>query len=161
MLTKETDYGKVDEVIQLSAVQTRAVTQAKAMIQNHATEDYATTTSLARGDTLFEDLDMQLLWDRAVAADLVYRVVHYVVTRGDRSLPTNVDRVIQMPDCSFDERGIVCYRDIVWVPNHEPLCTSLIQHTHDSHITGHPGWDATLAILSRNFFWPQQYLSVR
>jgi hypothetical protein len=50
MLTKETVYGKVDEVIQLSAVQTRTVIQAEATIlhatENHGTEDDATTTSL-------------------------------------------------------------------------------------------------------------------
>src|ERR1700716_2229534 len=88
------------------------------MIQNqksyilHATEDYTTEdnvtrTSLTRGDALFEDLDMQLLWDRAVVADPVYRTAHYAVARGDRSLPADVDKAIQMPDCSFDERGVL------------------------------------------------------
>jgi hypothetical protein len=124
MLTKEMVYGKIDEVIQLFTVQTRAVIQAEAMIQNqkpyilHATEnhileDYTTTTPLTRGEAFFEDLDMQLLWGYVVAADPVYRVAHYAVARGDRSLPSNVDKAIQMLDCSCDKRGMMCYRDIV------------------------------------------------
>ena len=34
ILTKETVYGKVDEVIQLSVIQTRTAIQAEATIQN-------------------------------------------------------------------------------------------------------------------------------
>ncbi|CCE34913.1 uncharacterized protein CPUR_08852 [Claviceps purpurea 20.1] len=114
-----------------------------------------------RGVAIFEDLEMQTLWDRAVGMDPVYRASHAAVYRGDRSLPHDLDGKVQMPDCSFDERGALCCRNAVWVPDHEPLRTALIQRTHDSYITGHPGRDATLAILARGYFWPQQYLAVR
>ena len=96
------------------------------MTEDHATEDYATTTSPAWGDALFEDLDMQLLWDCAVVADPVYCILHLMVTREDGSLPSGINRAIQMPDCSFDVRGVLGDRDIVWLPNYEPLRTSLI-----------------------------------
>ncbi|CCE31587.1 uncharacterized protein CPUR_05440 [Claviceps purpurea 20.1] len=115
----------------------------------------------ARGAAIFEDFEMQTLWDRAVSLDPVYRASHAAVHRGDRSLPDELDHKVQMPDCSFDERGALCYRNAVWVPDHEPLRTALIQRTHDSYITGHPGRDATLAILARGYYWPQQYLTVR
>jgi hypothetical protein len=36
----------------------------------------------------------------------------------------------------------------------------LVQKTHDSHVTGHPGRDNTVAILCRSFFWPLQNLIV-
>ncbi|CCE34682.1 uncharacterized protein CPUR_08618 [Claviceps purpurea 20.1] len=114
-----------------------------------------------QGSAIFEDFEMQTLWDRAVSLDPIYRASHAAVHRGDRSLPTELDHKVQMPDCSFDERGALCCRNAVWVPDHEPLRTALIQRTHDSYITGHPGRDATLAILARGYFWPQQYLTVR
>ncbi|KAI0992066.1 hypothetical protein K3495_g16120, partial [Podosphaera aphanis] len=67
-----------------------------------------------------------------------------------------------MPDCSIDEQGNLTYRGALWVPEFEPLRTALIQRVHDdSHVTGHPGREITLAILSRDFFWPQQYKDVR
>ncbi|CCE31947.1 uncharacterized protein CPUR_05804 [Claviceps purpurea 20.1] len=118
-------------------------------------------TRPVQGAAIFEDFEMQTLWDRAVSMDPVYRASHAAVHRGDRSLPTELDHKVQMPDRSFDERGALCYRNAVWVPDHEPLRTALIQRTHDSYITGHPGRDATLAILARGYFWPQQYLAVR
>ncbi|XP_044721704.1 reverse transcriptase (RNA-dependent DNA polymerase) domain-containing protein [Hirsutella rhossiliensis] len=45
-------------------------------------------------------------------------------------------------------------RERVWIPGSEPLRTKIIQETHDSHITGHPGRDLTYSTLSRRFFWP-------
>lgn len=62
-----------------------------------------------------------------------------------------------MPDSNLDEQLNLTYREALWVPEWEPLHTALIQRVHDSHVTGHPGRDVTLAILSRDFFWPQRY----
>ncbi len=49
----------------------------------------------------------------------------------------------------------------MWIPESEPLRTSIIQKIHDSHLTGHPGRDATYNILSRRFFWPGAARDVR
>ena len=191
MVTPKTEHGGVAEEIQVSAVRTRSSFHTAPTSQESSllplpgspasdalppspppsTPDAQTeaspsalipdAVSPAPGTAIFEDLEMQLLWDRGVSSDPLYRIAHHAVARGDRSLPGVVDRAVQMPDCSIDERGVLCYRGVVWVPDHEPLRTNLIQRTHDSYITGHPGRDATLAILARSFFWPQQYLSVR
>lgn len=37
---------------------------------------------------------------------------------------------------------------------YEPLTTALIQNIHDATVSGHPGTDATLAQVARNYFWP-------
>ena len=41
------------------------------------------------------------------------------------------------------------------------LRTSLIQQTHDSVMTGHPGREITAALLARQFFWPNMLSDVR
>ncbi|KAM4055169.1 reverse transcriptase (RNA-dependent DNA polymerase) [Hirsutella rhossiliensis] len=58
-------------------------------------------------------------------------------------------------------RGLLCFRERVWIPGSEPLRTKIIQETHDSHITGHPGRDLTYSTLSRRFFWPGAASDVR
>jgi hypothetical protein len=37
----------------------------------------------------------------------------------------------------------------------------IVQETHDSILTGHPGRNSLYAILSRQFFWPQMSDHVR
>src|SRR5579871_836630 len=55
----------------------------------------------------------------------------------------------------------LCYRERLWVPNSEPLRTRLIQTSHDSVLTGHPGREGLLAILRRKYFWPGMDEQVR
>ena len=66
-----------------------------------------------------------------------------------------------MPDCELDERGALLHRGALWIPEWEPGRTALIQRTHESHISGHPGRHVTLVILQRSFYWPQQYKTVK
>ncbi|KJZ69090.1 hypothetical protein HIM_11524 [Hirsutella minnesotensis 3608] len=93
--------------------------------------------------------------------DEEYRNIHASVVQGNATFPSEYNLSVQIPDCEIDDRGALLRRGALWVPNWEPLRTALIQQTHDSHITGHPGRDVTLSILQRSYFWPQQYLMVR
>ncbi|KAI0999982.1 hypothetical protein K3495_g8216 [Podosphaera aphanis] len=43
----------------------------------------------------------------------------------------------------------------------DSLRTKLIQKTHDSAIVGHPGRESTIAILSRDYYWPMMHQHVR
>lgn len=70
------------------------------------------------------------------------------------SFPSHLGLKTTLSECQIDHRGALCFRNRLWIPDWEPLRTALIQKTHDSHITGHPGRDSTLAILSRSFYWP-------
>lgn len=111
---------------------------------------------------LFEDQELQTLWHEA-RKDELYRQLTMYVARNERNLPTHLqkEKTISITECSVDERGLLRFRDRVWIPNLEPLRTKIIQDTHDSHITGHPGRDLTYTILSRQFFWPGAAADVR
>ena len=61
---------------------------------------------------------------------------------------------VSISECDIDNLGRLRFRERIWIPAYEPLCTKLVQQTHDSTLTGHPGRDTTLSVLSRRFFWP-------
>lgn len=113
------------------------------------------------GKKLFEDKEIASLWDEALEKDQAFHSIHASVAAGQSTLPIDLKLGVQMTDCSLDDRGALTRRGALWVPNWEPLRTTIIQRSHDSSITGHPGRDGTLHIVSRAFFWPQQYLDIR
>ena len=61
---------------------------------------------------------------------------------------------ISMSDLSDREEHLL-YRDRFWVPDCEPLRTGLMQETHNSLTTGHPGKEGMSRIISRQDFWPR------
>ncbi|KAF7574116.1 hypothetical protein PtrM4_057390 [Pyrenophora tritici-repentis] len=81
----------------------------------------------------------------------------------ERNLPTILqkEKAVSIAECTLDERGLLRFRDRIWIPDCEPLRTQIIQNIHDSHITGHPGRDLTYTILSRQFFWSGAASDVR
>ncbi|KAL5614260.1 uncharacterized protein BROUX77_000097 [Berkeleyomyces rouxiae] len=111
---------------------------------------------IPNGAQLFAQLHLQELWDTAKTKDSDIALMYQALASGERSFPPTISRkvTISIAECEFDERGALVYRHKLFVPDWEPLRTALIQKTHDSHVTGHPGRDGTLAILSREFFWP-------
>ncbi|KAI0996566.1 hypothetical protein K3495_g11617 [Podosphaera aphanis] len=113
------------------------------------------TNNIPRGSSMFEEEIFQTLWNKALREDKDISTLYKSLEKGERSLPPTLKHLkISLAECSFDARGALRFRDRVWIPNYEPLQTALIQQTHDSQVTGHPGRDSTLAILGRNFFWP-------
>nr|CEG03358.1 unnamed protein product [Fusarium acuminatum CS5907] len=46
------------------------------------------------------------------------------------------------------------YRDRIYVPNYDPLKTTLLKAGHEYPIAGHPGHACTYNLLSRNYYWP-------
>ncbi|KAM4060831.1 reverse transcriptase (RNA-dependent DNA polymerase) [Hirsutella rhossiliensis] len=112
---------------------------------------------------IFEDEELQQLWHAARQEDKLYQELTKLVADGAKSLPTGLqkEKVVSISECSLDNRGLLCFRERVWIPGSEPLRTKIIQETHDSHITGHPGRDLTYSTLSRRFFWPGAASDVR
>ncbi|KAI1687666.1 Pol protein [Pyrenophora tritici-repentis] len=104
---------------------------------------------------MFEDQDMQNLWHRSRQEDELYQELTTLVANKERNLPTKLqkEKSVSIAECTLDERGLLRFRDRIWIPDCEPLRTRIIQNIHDSHITGHPGRDLTYSILSRQFFW--------
>lgn len=117
--------------------------------------------TVPKGSQIFHDQDLQQLWDRGCIEDRNFKLMYESLINTERSFPTSLNLKVAIAECDFDERGALRFRKRIWVPNWEPLQTALIQKTHDSYITGHPGRDSTYAILSRNYFWPGASLMVR
>lgn len=120
-----------------------------------------THNKIPKGQDLFENKEIATLWDQALEKDHTFHSIHASVASGQPSFPSDLSIKVQITDCAIDERGALVRRGALWVPDWEPLRTTIIQHSHDSCMTGHPGRDSTLHIVSRTFFWPQQYLDVR
>lgn len=49
----------------------------------------------------------------------------------------------------------------IWIPDHEPLQTAIMQNIHGSHIRGRPGKDTMIEILLKLVFWPKMREAVR
>lgn len=71
-----------------------------------------------------------------------------------------MDLRLTIGEC-YISNNILHYRDRVWLPNYEPLTTAIIQTVHDSYLSGHPGRDATISLVSRRFFWPGSNQEIR
>ena len=110
---------------------------------------------------LFEEEDLQSEWQRARQFDTTYRAYSEALVNGERRIAIETGVKTSLSECSLDERGLLSFRGRTWIPESESLRTGIIQKLHDSHITGHPGRDATYAILSRRFFWPGAAKDVR
>jgi RNase H-like domain found in reverse transcriptase/Reverse transcriptase (RNA-dependent DNA polymerase)/Integrase zinc binding domain/Integrase core domain len=114
-----------------------------------------------KGATIFEEEHLQILWDQAILSDREYTQILSAVAKRERSLPAGVTAKVQLSECEMDARGALLFRNRLWIPDLEPLRTALIQKSHDSHLTGHPGRDSTLAIVARSFYWPRMSGMVR
>ena len=110
---------------------------------------------------LFANESLQTQWAAARQSDQQYRKVSEALKRKDARLPPELGVKLSLSECDIDDRGFLRFRARVWIPDSEPLRTAIIQNSHDSHLSGHPGRDGTLALISRRFFWPGQSQMVR
>ena len=116
------------------------------------------------GARVFESENMQELWKQAVDNDKDWRRARDVEQIGERSFPPDiaVKTKVNIAECSVAADGILRGRENrIWVPDYEPLRTTIMQKTHHNHLTGHPGRDSMVSILLRRWFWPKIRESVR
>ncbi|KAI0991703.1 hypothetical protein K3495_g16484, partial [Podosphaera aphanis] len=114
------------------------------------------------GSSLFEDTGLQELWNRGVKEDLHnFQKLYRTMANNAEQFPTHLQLKVSRAECEIDVRGALCFRKRLWIPDWEPLQTAIIQKTHDSHLTGHPGRNSTLAMLMRSFYWPNMSKMVR
>ncbi|KAI0992990.1 hypothetical protein K3495_g15194, partial [Podosphaera aphanis] len=117
--------------------------------------------SLAR---LFDDDEVQALWKRGVEVDKDWRRARDAVRSGERGFPPDLSFKLttNIAECTVAADGVLRGREgRIWVPNYEPLRTSIMQRTHDSHLAGHPGKDTMVGMILRRWFWPKLRESVR
>ncbi|KAM4057637.1 reverse transcriptase (RNA-dependent DNA polymerase) [Hirsutella rhossiliensis] len=114
--------------------------------------DDATTDQDDSIENPFSDPELQKLWDEGVKHNRYWLI--QAVQQGERRLPSHWGLPVMLSECSIDDGQRLCWRERIWVPNHEPLRTRLMQETHDSTLAGHPGRDMLKSLLSRKFYWP-------
>ncbi|KAI1003358.1 hypothetical protein K3495_g4852 [Podosphaera aphanis] len=135
---------------------------------NHSGDDgqvlmsSSVVNSIPRGDQLFEEEELQQLWDQGIAKDMAqFQELYHIMWIDKDQFPANLQLRVNRAECELDLRGALCFRKRLWIPNYEPLRTALIHKVHDSHMTWHPGHNCSLAILSRGFYWPGMSTTVR
>jgi hypothetical protein len=100
-------------------------------------------------------------WTNVQQEDQTYGEAVDAVRREARSFPSALGLKVSIAECSLDEEGRLLFRGRRWVPDSEPLRTTLIQQTHDSILSGHPGREAMAALMARQFFWPNMLRDIR
>ena len=132
--------------------------------KQEATQFIRLAPTTAGNYQVFDDKALQKLWEEALVQDPDHAHVREAIANQDTTrFPSSLglQAATQMAEASLDPQGHPRYRDALWIPHYEPLRTSLIQKSHDSPLTGHPGRDGTLEILRRQFYWPGMSHDVR
>jgi hypothetical protein len=101
-----------------------------------------------------DDPEIEQLWRTAINHDEHYQRTRQAVKDELIRFPRELLVRVSISECRIDGQDRLLYRDRLWVPDNEPLRTKIMQRTHDSLLTGHPGRNALYAILARRFFWP-------
>src|SRR5699024_1413205 len=137
-----------DEVLPAKQPHAAAAQSAVCAVRLAPVDTEQGDTAMPRGANLFEQPEMQDLWDQGLERDEAFHKIYDAVRSRARSFPPDIDVKASIAECDLDPRGALQFRRRTWIPDYEPLRTALVQNTHDSHVTGHPGRDSTLAILS-------------
>jgi hypothetical protein len=56
-----------------------------------------------------------------------------------------------------EDNGLLLYEGLIWVPNNDELRLQILHEHHDTQAAGHPRRANTLELVSRNYYWPQQW----
>ena len=113
--------------------------------------------SQGSGLPLLEELQSMTLdehWAQVEPLDEKYSRIREVVRAGASRFPRELGIKATISECSIEPNDRLCYRGRRWVPDIESLRTRLLQETHDTVLTGHPGRSAMYAILARRVYWP-------
>ncbi|KAM4060529.1 reverse transcriptase (RNA-dependent DNA polymerase) [Hirsutella rhossiliensis] len=163
----EREQGRMIQLIPDSAIPS----STRACI-NAMSSDCSEASTLPKMK-VFEVADLQQLWDETVAKDSIFRAAYKAVRDRERAFPPSLGLKIQISECAIDAGKRLTFRDRIWVPGgsgeegnqeeaeRDQLRTRIVQQSHDSVATGHPGREGTLAIVARRFYWPGQSQLVR
>jgi len=106
------------------------------------------------------DLELTKLWKEALQAEeskkknSTYIGAFQALKNNEKRFPVRLSLKVSIAECDIDPRNRLRFRERIWVPDYEPLRTQLMQKTHDSSLSGHPGGNVTYSLLARRFFWP-------
>ena len=91
--------------------------------------------SIPNGRELFKEEELQELWNKAIVKDVTFQELYNTLWQDDRAFPSHLSLKVSRSECEIDSRGALCFRNRLWIPDWEPLRTSLIHRTHDSHLS--------------------------
>lgn len=101
-----------------------------------------------------QDMTLDEHWARVEPLDEKYSHIREAVQAGAPRFPRELGIKATISECSIESNNRLCYRGRRWVPDVESLRTRLLQETHDTVLTGHPGRSVMYAILARRVYWP-------
>jgi hypothetical protein len=112
---------------------------------------------------LFEDQRLQQFWHEVRQKNKLYQELSEAIRSKVQKLPTRINKqkIISIGECFLDNNGLLRFRNRIWIPDFEPLRTSIIQMIHDFYLIGYPGKNLTYALLSKQFFWPNAARKVK
>ena len=154
----ETSTENQEEPLESNTPQTPIIDSNPSEDQGPIEKGFSSTPQEST-DTQSEN-SLTNLWVVTQATDTVYQQLLTTLKDGARKFPASLGIKVSVADCSLDNNQLL-FRGRRWVPDSEELRTRLIQTSHDSVLTGHPGRDGTIAILRRQYFWPGIDQSVR
>ncbi len=100
-----------------------------------------------------ETTDLKQMWVNAEAEDELYNELCQTIHKEQRSFSTVLKVRVFIMKCFLSDEEKLLFCKWRWVLSSEPLCTELIQYTHDLTMTEHSERDVTDALLSQQFFW--------
>lgn len=131
------------------------ITPVEVHLSTQSTEE----PTVLQGET--DPTEMEQRWQEALHRDEDYKVLLGAAKEGSRTVPESCRHLkISASDLS-EADGKLLWRGRLWVPGSEPLRTGLIQEMHDSYLTGHPGKNTLVGLMSRYYFWPRMTEDIR
>ncbi len=100
-----------------------------------------------------EATDLKQMWVNAEIRDESYKKLCWAIQKQQRSFLTVLKVRIFIMKCFLSDEKKLLFHKRHWVLFSEPLCTELIQYTHDSTMTEHLERNVTDVLLLWLFFW--------
>ncbi len=88
------------------------------------------------------------MWVNAEAKDESYDELCQTICKEQRLFSTVLEVRVFITECFLSNEEKLLFHKRHWVLSSEPLCTELIQYTHDLTMTEHSERDVTDALLS-------------
>ena len=155
-INDERNAGRIMQLLpSLSALPTKVESEA------HSSDLEVDPAALAN---VCDDEEVQALWKQGVITDNDWRRARDAVREGERVFPPDLVQrfTVNIAECTVAADGVLRGRENrIWVPDFEPLRTTIMQKVHDSSLTGHPGRDTMIGIILRRWFWAKLRDSVR
>ena len=55
---------------------------------------------------------------------------------------------------SLNEKGLLLYKERIYVPNVPKIKLLILDEIHKTPYSGHPGYQKTITMLRKDYFWP-------